>query len=125
MLVFICHPESQLKECHVFTLYPEPQLKGYRSEPQLKEYSSKSIFEANFVPNWLVEHICHKALSTSKINVFAGIAWRDDLTVRRQTYDSSLDLKLSLSAQVLPLGTTLVNAFYWFYSIQDQVSLSL
>jgi len=37
-LLFICHPEPQLKrchfepqrkECHVFNPYPEPQLKGY------------------------------------------------------------------------------------------------
>ena len=48
--VFILHPERQLKgyhsksplkECHMFTLHPEPQLKGYNSEPQLKECSSK------------------------------------------------------------------------------------
>ncbi|QCE04920.1 hypothetical protein DEO72_LG8g2962 [Vigna unguiculata] len=55
MLVFIhqlkpqlkrCHSESQLKECHVFTLYPEPQLKGYHSKPQLKECHNKSILKA-------------------------------------------------------------------------------
>ncbi|QCD89266.1 hypothetical protein DEO72_LG4g210 [Vigna unguiculata] len=46
MLVFIrhpepqlkgCHSEPQLKECHMFTLY---------LEPQLKEHSNKSIFKA-------------------------------------------------------------------------------
>jgi len=31
------HSESQLKECPVFILYPEPQLKGCHSEPQIKE----------------------------------------------------------------------------------------
>jgi len=39
--------ESQLKEYHVFTLYPEPQLKGYHFEPQLKEHSSKLIFKVS------------------------------------------------------------------------------
>jgi len=31
----------------MFTLYPEPQLKGYRSKPQLKEPSTKSIFKVS------------------------------------------------------------------------------
>ena len=47
MLVFIrhpepqlkgCHSEPQLKECHMFTLY---------LEPQLKEHSNKSIFKVS------------------------------------------------------------------------------
>ncbi|QCD96113.1 hypothetical protein DEO72_LG6g815 [Vigna unguiculata] len=37
----IRHSESQIKEYHVFTLHLEPQLKGYHSESQLKECSSK------------------------------------------------------------------------------------
>jgi len=50
MLVFIhhpepelkrCHFEPQLKECHMFSLHPESQLKGYHFEPRLKECSSK------------------------------------------------------------------------------------
>jgi len=28
-LVFICHAEPQLKECHMLNPYPKPQLKGY------------------------------------------------------------------------------------------------
>jgi len=33
-----CHFKPQLKECHVFSLYPEPQL---------KEHSSKTIFKVS------------------------------------------------------------------------------
>ena len=48
--MFIRHPEPQLKECHMFNPYLEPQLKGYRSEPQLKEHSSKYTFKVSSKP---------------------------------------------------------------------------
>ena len=72
-----CHSEPQLKECHVLNPYPEPQLKGYVPSHNSKN-TSKPTFEISLKP-------C-KPRTIKQANHFCltNIAWHYSQVVRRK-----------------------------------------